>query len=440
MALLKASLHSDKSAAKLADLSNVNWALLDQALISGANFVLGLLLVRYIGLSSYGEYVLTWMVVQFSMSIQNALIVSPMFSIAPQVPYNERCKYYSVTLILQLLLAGICAGLPMLYVVVSPERWLPTWLNIHTASLLSLCIFVSQFQDYCRRKFCSIGQYRLACLIDSLAFGIQILFIVFVMQFFPTISSVLVIFACSMAISIIVALKFLDYHKPDVRNVVQVSFRHWRSAKWLLGSAFLQWVTGNYYLITAGILLGPIAVGAIRAAQNLVGLSHILFQAFENIAPKEASRRYSESGWAALVSYMFLSGVIIVFGTATIAVFASYHADTLYSIFYKSTDPAAVTMMLWFVPIYILIAAQLPLRAGLRTLEQTKYIFLSYLIAAAFSLCTAQYFVSNHNVSGVMLGLICVESIMILVFALGLLMARRRMVASRSMKAYSGKI
>lgn len=420
MALRHSNAEHGASASKnLAGLSTVNWALLDQAMISGANFVLGLLLVRYIGLTSFGEYVLVWMIVQFCMSIQNALIISPMYSIAAQIEPHNRAKYYSVTIALQLLLAGTLAILPVLYVAFVPIRFLPIWLSTQTAFLLSLCIFVFQIQDYCRRQFCSTGQYRLAFFVDLLAYGIQLLFIVVVIRILPLLSSVLIVFFISMTISSIIAITYLGYQSPSFSEVVQGGRRHWTSAKWLLGSACLQWVTGNYFLVTAGAVMGPAVVGAIRAAQNLVGLSHILFQAFENIVPKEASRKYYQSGKSALNRYMGSSGAVVICGTASIAVLASWYADILLVLIYKTADPISLSAMYWFVAIYVLIAAQLPLRAGLRAIEKTKFIFIAYVATAVFSLVSARFFVIEHSVSGIMLGILIVEAMMLLIFFCG---------------------
>ena len=44
---------------------HVNWALADQAVVSGTNFLTGILLARHLGMVEYGVYTLAWMVGQF---------------------------------------------------------------------------------------------------------------------------------------------------------------------------------------------------------------------------------------------------------------------------------------------------------------------------------------------------------------------------------------
>ena len=43
--------------------SQVNWALVDQAFVSGCNFLTGILLARYLGIEEFGSYVLAWIFV-----------------------------------------------------------------------------------------------------------------------------------------------------------------------------------------------------------------------------------------------------------------------------------------------------------------------------------------------------------------------------------------
>src|ERR1700679_2383760 len=60
------------------------WALSDQALVSGANFLTFALLARALGVSEFGVFALSWAMVLLANSVQMALIVSPMMSVGPK--------------------------------------------------------------------------------------------------------------------------------------------------------------------------------------------------------------------------------------------------------------------------------------------------------------------------------------------------------------------
>src|SRR3989339_1774999 len=63
---------------------HMNWALADQAMVSGVNFLTGILLARYLGLEEYGRFTLAWMAVLLCNSFQQAGIIAPMMSIGPK--------------------------------------------------------------------------------------------------------------------------------------------------------------------------------------------------------------------------------------------------------------------------------------------------------------------------------------------------------------------
>jgi hypothetical protein len=60
-----------------------SFVLADQALVSGSNFLLGVLLTRKLPLEQVGQYWLLMAVVFFGGTIQLALVVSPMMSVGP---------------------------------------------------------------------------------------------------------------------------------------------------------------------------------------------------------------------------------------------------------------------------------------------------------------------------------------------------------------------
>ena len=47
-----------------------SWVLADQALVSGVNFLNGILLARWLGITAYGTFALIWMAVLVASSLQ----------------------------------------------------------------------------------------------------------------------------------------------------------------------------------------------------------------------------------------------------------------------------------------------------------------------------------------------------------------------------------
>ncbi len=420
------SLGASASAGRRPSLGQWNWALLDQALVSGSNFLVGLLLVRYLGMEQYGRYVLAWMLVQFALSVQSALVVAPMLSLAPTLESERRKAYYDATLVLQAgLLVVLAAGLGVAWLL--PAAWLPAWLDGETLPVLGACLLLVLAQDYLRRALFSRHAARRAFVLDMLAYGLQLPLLLWVLQGEASPTRALLVIALAMLLALLPGGYWVRPRWPAADVLGETARRHWRSSRWLLGSALLQWLSANYFLLVAGVLLGPVMVGAIRAAQNLLGLTHILFQGLENVVPGQASARLAQDGPEALVGYIGRTALVLLLVTGAVAGAAALCAEPLLGFVYGEVSATAIAALGWFVPFYMLAALVLPLRAGLRSLERTRAIFFAQLGCALFALALAHPVVARWQLDGVMAGMVFSS----LATALGLGLALRRAARCR---------
>src|SRR5271170_4118156 len=101
-------------------------ALLDQALVSGSNFLTNVMLARALGVSDYGVFGLAWIAVLFVNSLQWAFIVSPMMSIGPKQEAHERPEYFGSVLLQEIGFAIICSAAVLLAVLVASAHF-PRW-------------------------------------------------------------------------------------------------------------------------------------------------------------------------------------------------------------------------------------------------------------------------------------------------------------------------
>ena len=82
---------------------------IDQGMVSGVNFITGLLLARYLGVEGYGQFVLVNAIVLFFSGIQIALVVSSMMVKAPSLDNNERAIYLNSVVVVNLQFVFIAA-------------------------------------------------------------------------------------------------------------------------------------------------------------------------------------------------------------------------------------------------------------------------------------------------------------------------------------------
>lgn len=85
---------------RLARYSHANWALADQTMICGVNFLTAILVARYLGDDEFGRFTLAWMVVLFVKNLQHAMIVSPMMgSIGPKQTRADMLACYDTVMV-----------------------------------------------------------------------------------------------------------------------------------------------------------------------------------------------------------------------------------------------------------------------------------------------------------------------------------------------------
>jgi O-antigen/teichoic acid export membrane protein len=168
----------------------------------------------------------------------------------------------------------------------------------------------------------------------------------------------------------------------------------------------MQWTSGNLFVLAAPAVYGASAAGVLRVSQNLMGVTHIWLQGLENSVPVRAARKFHEGGVQALQHYIFQ--VTILWGGLTLA-FASIIAIApgfWLRLLYGSSYAHYGYVLRWYALLYVLIFVGLPLRSGLRALEHTKPIFISYTAMTAFAVLFAFPFAKHLGLSGAMIGLI----------------------------------
>jgi len=88
---------------------------------------------------------------------------------------------------------------------------------------------------------------------------------------------------------------------PALRGGVDLLRERWAMSKWNAGGQITGWGSSQLYLILTGGLLGPAALGGLKAANNLVtGPSFVVIHAGGSFGLPEASKGLKDRGWPGL--------------------------------------------------------------------------------------------------------------------------------------------
>jgi O-antigen/teichoic acid export membrane protein len=388
--------------------SQINWALVDQAMVSGANFFTGIILVRYLGLEEFGRFTLAWLSILFFNSIQFAAVISPMMSLGPKQAEKEFPQYFGAVFLQQLFWSGIC--FIAIFFCVWGSQFFLDWQIHKLAAPLAAALFAVQSQDFLRRYFFVRKREALAFFSDSINYLGRLLLLAVCFNIgILDIKEVLWLIAGTSGLATVIGsfkTERLIFYKIYVYKTIK---EHWHFSKWLIVAALMQWTSGNFFLIAAGGILGAFAVGAIKAAQYIIGITHILFQAMENFVPSNASDAFTKEGAQGLLKY--LQGISLIGGIfiTGIAFFAAIFSDFWFKYIYGNEYLNYSYILKWYSLIYFFGFFIIPISAGLRAIERTKPLFTSLFFMSLISVVFAYPLISYFGLNGVMIGILVVK-------------------------------
>ncbi len=391
--------------------SQINWALADQAVISGVNFLTGILLARYLGLEGFGQFTLAWMAVLFVNALQHATIIAPMMSIGPKQSAAELPAYYGAVIVQQVVFS-LCGFVVLFAAVEATPLVFPDWGLGGLGLPLASAAVAFQCQDFLRRYLFARGRAAQAFVNDGVRYFGQLAVLTWLFLSFPDrreSESALWVIAGTAAAAAFCGVFLVERIAWAPGALRATAARHWRFSRWLAGSAVMQWVTANLFLLAAGALLGTAAVGALRAAQTLMGPCNILFQGLENVVPARAAWHFQHGGAAALVGYMKKIGLVFGLVTAGIAVVVAAAPDFWLGLAYGGEYVGYGYLVRWYAVIYLLSFLGVPFRAGLRAIEDTRSIFLSTALASVVGVAAAYPLLTELDVIGAVAGMLLVQ-------------------------------
>jgi O-antigen/teichoic acid export membrane protein len=329
-------------------------------------------------------------------------------SIGPRQSEHERTNYIGSVVVQQAGFAVFSTAL-FLFGIWAADLLFPN-LNLDALTWsLGAAVLVSQVQNFVRRLFFTYGRGLVAFVMDFVRYAGQVLILAWLLRtFHMDAASAFWTMSGTALASTLLAVSFLERVTFDRDNLRTTFFRHWAFSKWLLSSDLMRWATDNLYTFVAAGMIGAAAVGAIRATQNLVGLTHILTQGLENVVPPGAARRLREDGKPAFLQFLKR---VTIFGSCivgTIAVVASAAPEFWLALIYGKEYAGSGYLVVWWSVCYFLHFLVQQIGVGLRTIEQTKAVFWAQLITTIISVVSVYPLIYAFDEVGVMIGFVTV--------------------------------
>lgn len=379
--------------------------IIDQAIVSGSNFLIGILLAKNLGIEGFGNYSILMLVVLFVLSIQNALFNQPLFTIGPD--FEEKKEYLFAVLGAQLIFS-VLAGLFFLFLIFLSGIFFKENIFFEYSTIIFLSIIFIALQDFIRRIFFFMEKAIWVITIDIVRyFFLVVLFFFFSLyQIELTIENVFKSILLSSFISFFLGLLFfvsLGFCKISSLFFIGVVKKHIVFAKWLVGSSTVQWFSGNTVVVAAAAIMGPGVVGAIRAAQNIMGGLNVLLLAIENFVPIRAKLILNANGVKNMSAYLFkVFCVKVLFVIVCFFLFFLFNKEIILLLYSEEFIQYQWFIMAYLL-VYVFVVANAVLKIWYRTIKKTAYIFFADGLSAIFSVASAYFLVEFYQAIGVLM-------------------------------------
>lgn len=379
--------------------------IIDQGLFSGSNFLVNILLARWLSPDGYGAFAIAFAIYLGFAGIVCSLTLEPMM-IYGATDFNDRIDDYLEKV--SFAHFGISALLALVLFVISSFFGGETGKTISVAALA--LPFMLQVWFVRRALYCTMNITHAA--IVSFLYSIALLGGISVLKITGLVTPIY-IYEVFVLASLIC---FMYYRVVAVRKAVapaergspikQIFNKHWGFGKWLVIASVAASVSTLIYAPILGVMSGLKDAAAYKAIQNLSLPFMQLLAAFTLLMLPVMSRVVRTEPWARIRNYILaltigFAGVACLYGVVMVLfgkqIILLLYANEFYAEY------------CWLIPVFAFVlvvkAINQSLATVIRAYESTRTILIAKISAALVVFLTLMIFVPIMNLQGILLGM-----------------------------------
>ncbi|MCL5263722.1 MAG: oligosaccharide flippase family protein [Chloroflexi bacterium] len=367
------------------------FSVLDQGIVSGANFILNVLLARWLSPAEYGAFAVAFSIFLFLSGFHNALILEPSAVLGPAHNVNHFAEYFGN-------LVWIHAGLTLVLSILVTIGGLIVEDNSLKDALLTLALAMPLILLFWlfRRAFYVRTRPESATMV-SIVYAAALLAGILGLWQYGRLSSVTAfaamgiasVMACAAGWNRLGAQKRNAPANSDSLGVASVVAEHWQYGKWVAAATVLTLGASQIQTFLVAWFLGLEAAGILRAMQTFMLPVAQAITAIAILALPVLSHEFRRGNIRAFRQ----KGLFITLGITSMAaayelalvVFTGPVERILYGA--KFADSAWLIPILGLVPVFTALATGYSLM--LRAAQKPKHYVISGAVTAAVGTVTA---------------------------------------------------
>lgn len=383
-------------------------AIMDQGLFAGSNFLMNILLIRWLEPVQYGAFVTAYAIFMMLGTLHTGMLTEPMlvFGAGKYSKWFRRYLaflfYGHTTLTLLFSLAMLAVGLFFQVTEQLDLAWAFYGGAIATPFILLTWTFRRAFYIVSRPHIAAVGGFVYFSLIMA---GIYLLH---TMTYLTPFSALLVM-ALSAGISGLYLLYMLkpQYQQPEKELPWKTVLKdHWVYGRWSTPSTFLIWLPHNIYFAFLPGMVGLEGNANLRATLNLVtpilqanaALSILLTPNFVR-----ALKRNGLDGLGRQVNFarMLMIGASLSY-LVVLVLFGKDIINLIYNGRYQDFVTPTILLLISLNPLFIGVGDVMA--GGLRSIGRVDTIFWANVVSGLLALTIGLYLMATIGIIGALIG------------------------------------
>jgi O-antigen/teichoic acid export membrane protein len=393
-------------------------AVFEQALIAGSNFLLNVLVARWLTAEQYGAYAVAFAVYMLLVSLYQGLILEPMSVLSASLDEERFRSYLGSLLRVQVRISAVLTITLAVFVLglfaTRPHNLIASPLLALVVSLPFILVF------WLLRGACYVKRSPQYATQGAFIYSVVMLGGLMVVRHWFQMSGFTVFIGMGVSAAAVSCL-LLTRLRPNFQSAIsdrEQWIEHWNFGRWELSKIGFDWISQNIsYTLTAGFL-GMAQVGALKAimtvflplTQSMAALRRLILPHLATVSDRDGHRGTADS-----VRNMV---VIYVVGGLVYGILVSLAAKPLFRLLYAGKFmeftylvPWAAVGLLFGLPAHVI-------DMGLRAIRSPKSIFLSSCLSALACVCVTVPLTWAFGIRGAICSIIISTAILLVILSI----------------------
>ena len=380
--------------------------LLDQGVLSLANFFSGVIIGRICTKEQFGLYLLGFTIINFLMDLQGSFITTPFTIFAPRLQGVEKKQYLGSTFIHQLTMSIVASVLLILAALFIPHHFFPQGFVPVVWSLV-LVIPLILLRDYIRRICFALLEMKSAFMLDLAVSILQIagLFVLVRQEILSAPAALIAIGISSGAVGgswIYLQRGTLILHLRRAKDDLKQNFL---SGKWIYASGLLWSLITYIYPWMLTRFHGTAATGIWAAGLGVVALCNPLYLGMQNFITPRISHAFAGGGKSGLRKYLFKATVLFGGAIFICSLILMFSGNFLLVIFYGDKYAGYHLLVTILALNLLLVAIGFSFSRALFVLEKARVDFRINFFSLLLLLTAGIWLIKSYGAVGTALGL-----------------------------------